>query len=238
MTKITIPTEKTASNDDGSSKASSSPSSEQLDSFPMDIESVTNELSNDVSEDAPDNGVHDDVAAANDSAVGRGVKKNDDHGGEEREDFASSNPTMDATNNDDDGGEDATMDGAKIDGNNGKDDNIDTLEQQQRDEAPSPKVDEVIGGDLAVDDDEEEDAGEDTEIVANDDDGDDEEEGEEQQWELTKIMTIKELNKKKPMLCDYSKEENGGTCQLVACSKWKDTKGDETWFSCLDCQQG
>ena len=234
MAKITIPTEKTASNDDGSSKASSSPSTEQLDSFPIDIESVTNELSNDVDSGVAPGIKNDDVAAANDSADGRGVKKNDDHGGEERgEDFASSNPTLDATNNDDDGGEDATMDGAKIDGNNGKDDNNDTLEQQQqRDEAPSPKVDEVIGGDLAVDDDEEED-GEDTEIVANDDDS-----GDEQQWELTKIMTIKELNKKKPTLCDYSKEVNGGTCQLVACSKWKDTKGDETWFSCLDCQQG
>ena len=233
MTKITIPTEKTAAaSNEGSSKASSSPSTEQLDSFPMDIESVTNEFSNVGGENAPDNGVNDDVAAANDSADGRGVKKNDDDGGEEREDFASSNPTMDGTNNDDDGGEDVTMDAAKIDGNNGNDGGID-LEQQQ-DEAPSPKVDEVIGGDLAADDDEGEN-GEDTEIVANGEGDVDKEDGGD--WELTKIMTIKELSKKKPQLCDYSKEENGGTCQLVACSKWKETKGDETWFSCLDCQQ-
>ena len=236
MTKITIPTDKAAAaSNKGSSKASSSPSTEQLDSFPMDIESVTNEFSNVGGENAPDNGVNDDVAAANDSADGRGVKKNDDDGGEEREDFASSNPTMDGTNNDDDGGEDVTMDAAKIDGNNGNDGGIDL--EQQLEEASSPKVDEVIGGDLAADDDEGED-GEDTEIVANGEgDVDDDEEGGEQQWELTKIMTIKELSKKKPQLCDYSKEVNGGTCQLVACSKYEAKGHDETWFSCLDCQQ-
>ena len=56
-------------------------------------------------------------------------------------------------------------------------------------------------------------------------------------WDLTHIMTVEELNMPEPQLCDYHKEENGGTCQLVACSKYEAKGHDETWFLCLDCQK-
>ena len=56
-------------------------------------------------------------------------------------------------------------------------------------------------------------------------------------WDLTHVMTVEELNMPEPQLCDYHKDENGGTCQLVACSKYEAKGHDETWFLCLDCQK-
>ena len=52
-------------------------------------------------------------------------------------------------------------------------------------------------------------------------------------WDLTKIFTVKELNKSKPKMCSHGKTEK--ECELVACSKWE-SKGQSPWFSCLDCQ--
>jgi len=50
-------------------------------------------------------------------------------------------------------------------------------------------------------------------------------------WELTKIYTLNELKKSKPIMC--SNED----CDLVACSRWESTEGEKTsWNSCLDCQ--
>jgi len=52
----------------------------------------------------------------------------------------------------------------------------------------------------------------------------------EDMWELTKIYTLIELKKSKPIMCsnDY--------CDLVACSQWESTDGGKPWNSCLDCQ--
>ena len=58
-----------------------------------------------------------------------------------------------------------------------------------------------------------------------------EEEGVGGMWELTKIYTVKELKKSKPIMC--STED----CILVACSRWESTEGGMPWNSCLDCQE-
>ena len=57
-----------------------------------------------------------------------------------------------------------------------------------------------------------------------------EEEGVGGMWELTKIYTLNELKKSKPIMC--SNED----CGLVACSRWESTEGGKPWNSCLDCQ--
>ena len=59
---------------------------------------------------------------------------------------------------------------------------------------------------------------------------DEEEEGVGGMWELTKIYTLNELKKSKPIMC--SNED----CDLVACSRWESTEGGKPWNSCLDCQ--
>jgi hypothetical protein len=59
---------------------------------------------------------------------------------------------------------------------------------------------------------------------------DEEEEGVGGMWELTKIYTLNELKKFKPIMC--SNED----CDLVACSRWESTEGGKPWNSCLDCQ--
>jgi hypothetical protein len=78
-----------------------------------------------------------------------------------------------------------------------------------------------------------EEANESNEII--NDDGDATEEVEEdkvdEQWELTKIYTVKELKKTKHIMC--STED----CILVACSRWESTEGGMPWNSCLDCQE-
>lgn len=58
--------------------------------------------------------------------------------------------------------------------------------------------------------------------------------GDEEEWDLTKIFTIKELNKKKPTMCDRANDGNVN-CGLVACSRWE-SKGQKPWNTCLDCQ--
>ena len=50
------------------------------------------------------------------------------------------------------------------------------------------------------------------------------------QWKLTKIYTLNELKKSKPIKCSYK------DCGLVACSRWESTEGGKPWNSCLDCQ--
>ena len=64
-------------------------------------------------------------------------------------------------------------------------------------------------------------------------DGGDGEDAEGEVWDLTKIFSVKELNKSKPKMCSHGETEKD--CQLVACSKWH-SKGQSSWFSCLDCQ--
>ena len=49
-------------------------------------------------------------------------------------------------------------------------------------------------------------------------------------WELTKIYTLNELKKSKPIMC------SNDNCGLVACSRWESTDGGKPWNSCLDCQ--
>jgi hypothetical protein len=49
-------------------------------------------------------------------------------------------------------------------------------------------------------------------------------------WGLTKIYTLNELNKSKPIMCMNK------NCGLVACSQWVSTEGGKPWNSCLDCQ--
>ena len=66
---------------------------------------------------------------------------------------------------------------------------------------------------------------------------DEEEELEEGMWALKRVFTVKELKKKKPIMCQTGDE---GDCCLVACSEWRSR--DETgalvsWNSCLDCQE-
>lgn len=58
--------------------------------------------------------------------------------------------------------------------------------------------------------------------------------GDEAEWDLNKIYTIKELNKKKPTMCDRA-NDGDVNCGLVACSRWK-SKGQKPWNTCLDCQ--
>jgi len=58
--------------------------------------------------------------------------------------------------------------------------------------------------------------------------------GDGAEWDLTKIYTIKELNKKKPTMCDRA-DDGDVNCGLVACSRWE-SKGQAPWNSCLDCQ--
>jgi hypothetical protein len=53
---------------------------------------------------------------------------------------------------------------------------------------------------------------------------------EEEEWKLTKLFTMAELNNSKPLMC--SNED----CGLVACSRWVSTESGKTWNSCLDCQ--
>ena len=60
-----------------------------------------------------------------------------------------------------------------------------------------------------------------------DDDDDDEGGG---LWELTKIYTVSELKKVKPIMCMTKK------CNLVACSRWEPIEGGTPWDTCLDCQ--
>jgi hypothetical protein len=72
-------------------------------------------------------------------------------------------------------------------------------------------------------------------VILNDD-GDvtnkeEEEEEEGEMWELTKIYTVKELKKSKPIMCSTK------DCKLVACSMWKPTEGGKPWNSCLVCQE-
>ena len=50
------------------------------------------------------------------------------------------------------------------------------------------------------------------------------------QWKLTKIYTLNELKKSKPIKCSNK------DCGLVACSRWESTEGGKPWNSCLDCQ--
>ena len=57
-----------------------------------------------------------------------------------------------------------------------------------------------------------------------------EEEGVGEKWELTKIYTLNELKKSKPIMC------SNDNCGLVACSRWESTDGGKPWNSCLDCQ--
>jgi hypothetical protein len=52
----------------------------------------------------------------------------------------------------------------------------------------------------------------------------------EDMWELTKIYTLNELKKSKPIKCSNK------DCDLVACSQWESTDGGKPWNSCLDCQ--
>jgi hypothetical protein len=70
--------------------------------------------------------------------------------------------------------------------------------------------------------------------MSSDADGDatdeEEEEGVGGMWDLTKIYTVKELKKSKPIMC--STED----CNLVACSRWESTEGGKPWNSCLHCQ--
>ena len=58
--------------------------------------------------------------------------------------------------------------------------------------------------------------------------------GDEAEWDLTKIYTIKELNKKKPTMCGRA-NDGEVNCGLVACSRWE-SKGQKPWNTCLDCQ--
>jgi hypothetical protein len=58
-----------------------------------------------------------------------------------------------------------------------------------------------------------------------------EEEGVGGMWELTKIYTVKELKKSKPIMC--STED----CNHIACSRWDSIEGGTPWNSCLDCQE-
>ena len=58
-----------------------------------------------------------------------------------------------------------------------------------------------------------------------------EEEGVGGMWELTKIYTVKELKKSKPIMC--STED----CNHLACSRWVSIEGGTPWNSCLDCQE-
>ena len=78
------------------------------------------------------------------------------------------------------------------------------------------------------------DAEEDEEEVSVAEEEESEASGAEEEWDLTKIFTIKELNKKKPIMCDRA-NDGDVNCGLVACSRWE-SKGQAPWNSCLDCQ--
>ena len=71
--------------------------------------------------------------------------------------------------------------------------------------------------------------------MSSDADGDatdeEEEEGVGGMWELTKIYTVKELKKSKPIMCST---EN---CNHIVCSRWESIEGGKPWNSCLDCQE-
>jgi hypothetical protein len=58
-----------------------------------------------------------------------------------------------------------------------------------------------------------------------------EEEGVDGMWELTKIYTVKELKKSKPIMCSTK------GCNHVACSKWESTEGGVICHTCVDCQE-
>ena len=57
----------------------------------------------------------------------------------------------------------------------------------------------------------------------------------EEQWDLTKIMTVEELNMPSPQLCSYANDKEK-KCRLIACCKYERV-GAEPWYYCLDCQQ-
>ena len=52
-------------------------------------------------------------------------------------------------------------------------------------------------------------------------------------WELKNIFTRSELKKPNPIICSLDNE--GASCDLVACSTW--VLGQNTRYLCLDCQQ-
>ena len=56
----------------------------------------------------------------------------------------------------------------------------------------------------------------------------------QEDWDLTKIFTIRELLKAKPTMCDRA-NDGKVNCGLVACSRWE-SNGQKPWNSCLDCQ--
>jgi hypothetical protein len=76
-------------------------------------------------------------------------------------------------------------------------------------------------------------ANESNEIINDDGDATDEEEeeGVGGMWELTKIYTVKELKKSKPIMC-WTED-----CNHTACSRWESIEGGKPWNSCLDCQE-
>jgi hypothetical protein len=56
----------------------------------------------------------------------------------------------------------------------------------------------------------------------------------EEMWELKKVLTVEDITKAKPIMC------NGNACPNVACSVYQstlDTNGTNAWFSCVDCQE-
>eukprot|EP00594_Rhizosolenia_setigera_P008632 CAMPEP_0178967614 /NCGR_PEP_ID=MMETSP0789-20121207/17712_1 /TAXON_ID=3005 /ORGANISM="Rhizosolenia setigera, Strain CCMP 1694" /LENGTH=691 /DNA_ID=CAMNT_0020653283 /DNA_START=210 /DNA_END=2285 /DNA_ORIENTATION=+ len=61
-------------------------------------------------------------------------------------------------------------------------------------------------------------------------------EGEEEQWNFTKIISLKDLTSSSSTMCNTS------DCMLQACSIWKKvtptttTEGEELWYTCIDCQ--
>ena len=89
--------------------------------------------------------------------------------------------------------------------------------EDEEEEAAAPAVDAEEEEDVSVAEEEESEAS-----------------GAEEEWDLTKIFTIKELNKKKPTMCDRA-NDGDVNCGLVACSRWE-SEGRAPWNSCLDCQ--
>ena len=61
-----------------------------------------------------------------------------------------------------------------------------------------------------------------------------EEEEEEEKWELKNILSVKEIKKSNPSMCQET------SCTNVACSVYQstlDTNGTNEWKICLDCQE-
>ena len=59
-----------------------------------------------------------------------------------------------------------------------------------------------------------------------------EEEEKEEIWELKKVMTVDEIKRANPIMCN--------TCPNVACSVYQstlDTNCTDAWFTCVDCQE-